>query len=189
MKSQELDAETRERLLGDLPKVYARVLARGVVFAKDPRVRAVVGGDTRTAAEELVQEAVVRTLRGERNWDPSRVPDLEHFLVQAVRSIADSCKKPGGRRADYSELAANPGNVASGPEDMVASKEEIEQLEASLFEAAGDDDELLVVVEGLLDGAEAPRDIAARRGWDMKKAEVVWRKLRRRMQKQSRDES
>lgn len=186
----DVDARTRRQFLDELPKVYNRVLARALYFAADGRVAAALGGDRRQSAMDLVQEAVVRTLNGRRRWNPERVPDLERFLGETVRSIAHSYRKQGVRRGPSHDddikpeqrgrlgLGATPGRK---PDEILTSKEACEQLESDLLLAAGDDDELLSLIQELFDGAAKPREVAEALGWGLEKTYAVFRKLRRRL--------
>jgi DNA-directed RNA polymerase specialized sigma24 family protein len=187
---ERVDALRLQRLRDELPRVYKRVLARAVVFARNRRVQAFLGADSNAArvAEDLVQEAVMRTMSGERTWDPERV-DLEHFLVQAVRSIADSYKHRGSlRAASYDDELGVPDcpdpappTQSPVPDGLLGRKQAISKLENELIEAASDDDELLQLVEAMLSGEYLPRELEAALGWDNKKVNVVLKKLRRRM--------
>lgn len=187
----ELEPKTRQLLREQLPKVFKMVLARALMFAQDPRVHAYLGGDAGRVAEELVQEAVLRTLTGHRVWDPERV-DLERFLVQAVRSIADSYKDRGARKvADHDDEVApstlqNPGTgakAAATPEDRLIREDAATRLENALIEEAGDDEDLLALVDALLEGVYLPRDLEQELDWSSEKVAVVFKKLRRRMRK------
>ena len=180
-----MDAKTRRRFVEELPKVYRQVLAQAVFIARKTGCD-VVG----EAAEDLVQEAVLRTLSGDRNWDPERVPDLRWFLVQVIRSIASSYRKRGARRgSEFTEdiepiprghlgLGANP---SPKPDEESQWRQAVEELETELFEAAGDDEDLLKIVEEFFDGAEKPNDIAESLGWPPEKVYTTCRKLRRRL--------
>jgi DNA-directed RNA polymerase specialized sigma24 family protein len=188
---EESEAKTHQRLRDEVPRVYRRVLARAIAFAKDKRVLAHFGGHAGKAAEDLVQEAVVRTLRGKRKWNPDAV-DLEHFLVQAVRSIADSYKLRGSRRAsEYDDALggaddANAGlstEPAPSPAQTAIRQESLAMLEDELIQAAGDDENLLQFVEALLSGVYLPRELQQHLSWDEEKVNVVFRKLRRRMRR------
>jgi DNA-directed RNA polymerase specialized sigma24 family protein len=179
-----------QRLRDELPKVYKRVLARAIVFARNRHVQAFLGADSDPAqvAEDLVQEAVMRTMSGKRAWDPERV-DLEHFLVQAARSIADSYKHPGSlRAASYDDELGVPDcpnparpDRSPAPDELLGRKQAIIKLETELIEAAGDDEELLGLVEVMLSGDHLPRELEVSLGWEKKKVNVVLKKLRRRM--------
>ena len=183
---RELDAEVRRRFDDELPGVHKKVLARSVVFAKDSRVLAVFGGDPHTVAKDLVQKAIERMLDGRRNWDPNKV-DLERYLVQTVRSVADSYKREGSRRGPTfdEEIGQNIGADAPRPQldphQLLEAKEANEVLENELIAAAGNDVELLQLVDALLSGVYRPRELSTDLVWDINKVYVLTRKLKRRI--------
>ncbi len=72
-----MDSKTRAKFDADLPRVHAKLLAEALFLVQRTGWRG--ERDRNTAAQELVQEAVVRSLGGQRTWDPAKVPDLDFW--------------------------------------------------------------------------------------------------------------
>lgn len=96
-------------------------------------------------AEDLLQEAVVRTLSGERAWDSERV-SFVHHLLGVMRSIAWSWGKQAAREV---HLVAEPASP-SGPvtTDFLAASEALTEI-LNVFE---DDPEARAMIDALAEG-------------------------------------
>lgn len=190
-----MDTKVQARLNASLPEVYRRVLARAVLVVR----RTGWKRQTHTvadAAEELAQEAIVRTLEGKRQWDPSRVPDLESYLYWVMRSIVHAAaQSPGSRVAFFDdeqetslESLSESTQDAATPEATCLLAEEVALREKAIWDAAGDDPILLKLVEAVMDGCGKPAEIADKTGWPPKVVYEAMRKLRRRVEVKRRKE-
>lgn len=183
-----MDPATRERFESDLKRVHKKVLMRAIRVARSTGLYAIRRESIEETAEYLLYEAVTRTLAGKRNWDPERVPDLDYFLQEAMRSIASSDVKKFSRNPDVEQSSDDPSSLNSSlaspsdnPEKMALRRERVRQLEEQLFAAAENDATLLAILEALLDGFDKPGDIAREKNLDPQVVYQGVRKLRRRL--------
>ncbi len=122
-------------------------------------------------AEDLLQEAVLRTLWGKRKWRKEAVT-IEKHLIGAIRSIANHA------RDEFNSLDGRPiaqnidvGNSGSGStiaplvsrlpdsERISAAHQKLEQIEQRFL----GDEEVLLVIEGLsteMNGPEIQRELS-----------------------------
>ena len=186
-----MDRRTRNLFQAELQRieVYKKVLARAHYIVAQTKVDKILQLSPTGAAEELLQEAVLRTMKGERRWDPQTVPDLDIFLAGVMRSIASALFKKDATQRRH--LAENTEQICDGSHSMSRASSNIleekqkeersKELEDALLSAAGDDDVLLLIVEALFDGLEKPRDIAADKGLRREQVYSGLRKLRKRL--------
>lgn len=105
---------------------------RGVVFSADPR--------------DLLQEAIVRTLDGRRNWDEERISFVTH-LIGCMNSIANEMAK----RA-HLEQRAFQDSARDERKDKADDSSSLRILH-KMRDRLGDDRTALGVYEKLLDGS------------------------------------
>lgn len=125
-------------------------------------------------AEDLLHEAVVRALSGERKTCPRNLP-VVNFLIGVIRSITDSERKKKARQGstcdiDDCQLHDPGGNV----EDEVLEKQLYKELER-FFE---EDDEILLMIFHLQD-EHSPPEIQENEGWSAKQYNTIRRRMRR----------
>jgi len=123
--------------------------------------------------EDIVQEVLVRTLRGTRRWDPTRGP-LFPWLQDQARSIIDALARSAAHRRevripDSGDLDDDPfGCLAADPLEILLRKEAQRQAEIQvhvLRQMVADTPELAVVLDAILAGGECrPRYLAATLG-------------------------
>jgi len=138
-------------------------------------------------AEDLLQEAICRTLDGGRSCPRSVQPVV--FLYNAMRSIASAWRETLAGQGDHVSLDADVDGVAvqvAAPDRtveqvLVARADYVEGVETlqRLFE---DDGPALMVVMGMLDGVEGA-ELAALADLDEKGLATVRRRIRRKIEK------
>lgn len=138
--------------------------------------------------EDLLQEAICRTLEGGRSCPRSVSPVV--FLYNAMRSIASAWRETLAGQGHHVSVDAGedgeptvqvPAPTRNAEQALVARADYAEGVEAlqRLFE---DDGLALMVVMGGLDGIEGA-ELAALAGLDEKELATVRRKIRRRIEK------
>jgi hypothetical protein len=135
-----------------------------------------------SAAEELVQEAIVRVLDGRRSWHRDDTPELWRFLSGVMRSIVDEIVKKKRRetqRRDDKEVddveARSVQNVLLDP--RLDAEPRLDLLE----EAIGDAEELQNLYLGILECSGKRDDVATYLEWPVSKVSVLTKKLQRRV--------
>jgi hypothetical protein len=190
-----VDPATREKFESDLKRLYKKILVCALGVARTTGLYTIRRESIQETADYLLYEAVTRTLEGRRHWDPKRVPDLDYFLQQAMRSIASSDIKAFKRNPNTEqELAPSsqeldaPSSSSSfslpqphNPKEMALRRERVGQLEEQLLAAAGDDATLLSILEALIDGFDKPGDIAREKNLEIQVVYQGVRRLRRRL--------
>jgi len=140
---------------------------------------------------DLLQEAVARTVSGERRWNEDSVSFVTH-LLGTMRSISNHWATRGAadEPLSFSELpevasnghAGNPVDCvpsdAAGPETLVAVKQEIEALE-KLF---ADDAAAARVIECVRRGLSGP-GVQEATGYSRTQYETVMKRIRRRVRR------
>ena len=169
--------EAKERLQNMEPEEMARVMAISKTFAPG----------TGMLAEDLLQEAITRTLEGTRNMpaDTAIVP----FLYKSMQSIAfharDNVERKHLRYA--SELATNEDDSDSssvfekylGDERCNPLKEvEADQFIGSLIEQFFDDQEVFAVIRSQIEGLTREEG-CEKTGLSLKEYSAALRRLRR----------
>ena len=144
-------------------------------------------GLTGWAADDLLQEAMVKLLSGARVW-PCGIHPLV-VLKTVMHSIASNVRKHNELSPIDANVVVDPfevdvddktpvahGTLTVTPEDETSGKQQIAALYASL---RGDEDLELLVVEWAdgIRGAEAREEL----GWDEKKYDAVRKRLLRRL--------
>jgi DNA-directed RNA polymerase specialized sigma24 family protein len=149
-------------------------------------------------AEDIVQDVIVKTIEGTRRWDPEKGALLPWLKDQVKSEIDHLCHslphiyeapfpESEGREDQpasseyYASLQDRPGTtLVRDPEDMILKKEEIEQRENALFQAAYGDRELEDLLSASYNCEPKPRYIAAELGVPGKDIYRLIRRLRRR---------
>jgi DNA-directed RNA polymerase specialized sigma24 family protein len=141
------------------------------------------------SAQDLVQEAVLRVVRGSRTWDPVRVPDLDFFLGGVMRSIVSDINKSPERlgtsldsKIERTEWDASNDASYDAETSMISEQEANSRIDAILSVAA-DDPILSKVVEAFLSGCGKAADVAQQTGLPATEVYVALKKLRRRLGK------
>lgn len=147
------------------------------------------GRSRRLNPDDLLQEAFARALEGGRRC-PRRV-DIVRFLAETMRSIAsDDLKsrkrkpelqlvpKVGGDEAVEFDIADDAPNT----EDLMASRQEVERMIASLLTLFDDDLIARTIVEGDMEGMEA-EELRVLTGLDKTAYASKRRLIRRRIDK------
>lgn len=151
-------------------------------------------------AEDIVQHVIVKTLSGERNWDPDK-GELRPWLRWQVRSVVDAFANSAAHRHEDLPLEDDSGStdpewldylstnsqttMADTPEEVLITEEETEQRVTVLFEVVeGDKDaEQLLdwILEAAIDGGDyKPRDIAVALDVPVKRVYNCIRRIKRR---------
>jgi hypothetical protein len=146
------------------------------------RARALAGLGFGISAEDLLQEAICRTIAGARHWRKT-VVTFEKHLIETMRSISDHAHDelagasvvPGTIEDDRGYLDGVPLRSAGlDGEWSAAAKEQLEKI-AVIF---ANDDEVNLVVEGLAAGLTGP-DIQADLKITQNDYETIMTRLRR----------
>jgi hypothetical protein len=184
-----VDPKIRARFLEDLPRALPLVLAESLRMLRRTRWRRATDETVNAHAQQLVNEAIARTLEDKRAWDPERVPDLHYFLTQVVRSILSS--ELGSPQSDEIPLENAPNlenDLAAIKFGSASAEEHLFEHEADgglvdeVLEAAADDLILGKVVNAIIDGSYKSAEIAETTGLDVKVVYQAMRKLRRRIE-------
>lgn len=129
--------------------------------------------------EDLVNEAVSRTLSGNRRW-PKAVPFIA-FLVQTIRSIANEEWRDIGRHRPDTAINTNPAPNSSDaeinqihPEREVIAANMLEEIE-TLFQG---DAEATAVISGLAQGL-SPDEVRAEAGLTPTQYSSAQKRIRR----------
>lgn len=140
---------------------------------------------TGMSAEDLLNEAILRTLEEDRRSCPADVP-IHVYLGNAMRSIASGERKKyarevaDGKETDQmSKLGNAPAEVAT-PEEQTAAKMELENVVGRLQEVFKDDPQGEAIVIGELEGW-APTEIKELEPMDDKEYAAARKRVRRRI--------
>ncbi|WP_176063012.1 hypothetical protein [Anaeromyxobacter diazotrophicus] len=192
-----MDGKTRAYFVKVLPTVYPTVLARAVMLVRRRRWFVKRYGSEKEAAEELAQDAVLRTMTGKRTWNPAKVPDLDYFLSGVMRSILSAASKSptflteplstvpvahdGDEASSADEVLGTLDDRARGmkdPETALLDAEACSMLVDRALDAAGDDASAAKVVDAVVDGCEKVAEIADATGLTAEKIYSATRKIR-----------
>jgi hypothetical protein len=153
------------------------------------------------AAEELVHDAIDRTMTGERKWEPAKVPDVEVFLAGVMRSIVSAAAKSPERRTEAlstiaiaAEDESSPADMALGtlddrargvktPEQHLAEVESVRELIDLALDAAGDDPNGEKVIEAAEAGCFKVDEFVEATGLTKAQVYAATRKIRDRVRK------
>ncbi len=186
-----MDSKVRARLKRELPGIYTRLLAKAELLIRRSGWRRRFDMNRKSVAEDLLHEAVLRSLTpGGRQWHPEKV-DLWGFLVGAMKSIVNAAvRSPENATTSLNEPTADGSATKideledEGPsaEEPIGHSKEVGEQVRAIFEAAGDDPILLKLVEVMMDGHEKPANIAKQMNVTADAVYQAQRKLRRRVE-------
>ena len=137
--------------------------------------------------DDIVQEVIVKTLQGDRKWDPERGA-LVPWLKDQVKSIMDALARSAAHRyereslesmneegvGDKAEYQASKSDVhtplqSPDPKEAVLQQEDVEHQVDALYQAMDGDQELEEILSAILDGCERkPKLLAAELGVPVK---------------------
>jgi hypothetical protein len=146
------------------------------------RARALAGLGFGISGDDLLQEAICRTVAGARHWRKT-VVTFEKHVIETMRSISDHAHDelagasvvPGTIEDDRGYLDGAPlRSTGMDAETSSAAKEQLEKI-AVIF---ADDDEVTLVIEGLAGGLTGP-DIQADLKITQNHYETIMTRLRR----------
>jgi len=156
--------------------------------------------------EDIVHDVVLKTLHGQRRWNPERGP-LEPWLRDQIKSELDALAKSWAAQHEVPvpmddkgkelwDLATGTGLHAdknqssdtTDPEELAVEKEQAEMEEAvagelvtAVYKAAEEDPELVEIIDAVQDGAGLkPRHLAEKLGAPVDEIYNRVRRLRRR---------
>jgi DNA-directed RNA polymerase specialized sigma24 family protein len=153
--------------------------------------------------QDVVQDVIDKTLRGQRQWKPDKGP-LVPWLMDQVKSEIDALAKSAAHRreeslepdwqdaegwdraeeqavlqksASYDAPSVEPERILIESEDILSAEKKV----GALFEAISSEQELEVVVQAVLDGCEPkPRYLAEHLGVPVEDINNRVKRLRRR---------
>ncbi len=145
---------------------------------------------TGVTPEDIAIEIIEKTLKGDRNWDPSKI-DLKTYLHGQVRSLVshfweEQKEKPGiynlseGIKNDF--IAGSRMRLSEyNPETLMLHKSQESEKINIILEAVSDDSELSAMFEAIIEGCGTkPKDIAEWLGMDINEVYNINRRLARR---------
>jgi hypothetical protein len=133
--------------------------------------------------DDLLQEAVRRTLEEDRRNCPTDVP-VSVYLGNAMRSIANGERAkyvretPSGAGPDENDVASNFADDTPSPENAALNRIDLEQTVNRLQEMFADDPQALAVVIGAME-EWAPEEIKEMETMDDKQYATARRRVRR----------
>ena len=139
-------------------------------------------------AEDIAQEAILKTFDGERKWNPEKYPDIMIFLRLVVKSLINHLANSQNHRRlqrfpenengesldDTFDLGYSPT-----PEEEVLADETL----GKIYEVINGDKELQSIVDAIMSGYTKSNDIANVTGFDINHVYQLRRKLDRRLSK------
>ena len=143
-------------------------------FLKLKRIAQIYIGNHDMDADDLLQEAIVRTLSGERRTCPRNVPVIT-FITGIMRSIASGEREKYPRMERLNEDEWNAiESLESSPEKNLIDLQAFAELE-TIFE---DDNEILQLILHLRNGDSAV-EIKRLEGWSETQYSTIRRRMRR----------
>lgn len=131
-------------------------------------------GNHELDANDLVQEAVLRTLSGGRKTCPKNLP-IVNFLAGVMKSIAHGEREKNDRTRDTCDIAlCQVHDPNSNPENDVLERQLFKKLEV-IFE---DDEEILLLILYLQEGSTSS-EIQENEGWSRTQFNTIRRRMRR----------
>ncbi len=140
---------------------------------KRARILAWKTGD-RMSPGDLMNEAVLRTLGGRRNW--KRGVDLCQHLAGAMRSIASHTELPPEWRSPGPDLDDVKSSCPAPDDEDPPERDAVGMLRRH-FEDKDDDEALLVLDE--MEEEKTPPEIRASLGLEQKRYEAIMKAIRR----------
>jgi len=148
-------------------------------------------------AEDFVHDTIVKLYTGQRTWDPKKHPDFFIALCGMIRSEISNCRKSNENKKTYCESALPSSKWTKAPLDDFAHltnstdrpilelEKEIEDdnLLLAFVNHIEDDDELMGVMEGMMDGFVKPGEIATLLGISTDKMENIQKRWKRQIDK------
>jgi RNA polymerase sigma-70 factor, ECF subfamily len=136
LSSLELLARARGGDRGSLEQLCARYLPR---LARWARGRLPASARGPLATDDLVQDALLRTLQQLRDFEPKHEAALQAYLREALRNrIRDELRR-AGRRPAPGELDSQHPDGAPSPLEQTIGRESLERYEAALGRLKHDD--------------------------------------------------
>lgn len=131
------------------------------------------------AAEELLQEAVFRTLDDTRKWDPE--VRVVPFLTLVMKSMITDDARTAASRRRKKALVVDELQRPMPADEALDQAAICEGLADRVLQAAAGDPHLESLALAMLDGVGKPADIATETGMTAKQVYDAKRKLERRM--------
>lgn len=178
-----MDKASRQLFDEQLPAIHGRLLATAVRLVRRTRWKRSEGDTVAQMAKDLLQEAVLRTLRPEsRVWKPSEV-ELEPFLVMTMKSLLHAQEaSPAAKRTEY--LEDGPARASTGtPEEQAMTAQACKSIVDHALDAANGDEDLEAIVLALADGHEKSAEVAEETGMPVERVYTAVRTLRRRLRR------
>jgi hypothetical protein len=128
---------------------------------------------SRNAVGEIIEKIFVEK---KRHWNLEKYPEFERFIVSALDSHVNNTLNSKSAESDlgendHEETDLSPANVLTAQE---LRKEVFDELQA-----AGADDDELMIFECLADGIEKPEEIKTELGINDATFHNAWRRLKR----------
>jgi DNA-directed RNA polymerase specialized sigma24 family protein len=148
------------------------------------RAAEILAFKTNMSGDDLLQEAVVRAIDGERNC-PAGMP-LTTFLYGAMRSIADAERKSLAREGAkvglevLAEVGAEPASPGRNAEEAMIAADDFSARVTALLDLFADDEPALMVVMGDLDEIPA-EELRQMVGLDKTGFATVRKRIRRKL--------
>lgn len=140
--------------------------------------------------EDVVFKAIGSLFNGTRKWEPAEKPDILIHLKSIIKSMinhlvesSDHKKTAFSNPVDESKQSIVELLVSKdrNPEELLISKEKSREIEKMIWNCAGDDEEIGLVLL-CLEEISKPSMIAQELGWEVNKVYSVLRKYRRRLE-------
>lgn len=193
-----MDSNVRAKFKAELQDIYPQLLARAELLVQRSGWRRRFDMNRKSVAEDLLHEAVVRIWSGTRRpWEPAKGTLLAYLTWQMKNLVFNFSQSPENKTSSLDEPAGDgpeskgdlTAHEAPDVETLHIRKETAEEMEAALFEAAGDDPVLLKYVEAMMDGVGTQAGIAERTGLPIEEVYQAHRKLARRIKARRKKES
>lgn len=159
-----------------------------LVKVGDAFARKLVAGGLGINGDDLLREAIKRTWAGRRHWKKNKVTFARHLIAtmrsmasHAYDKVAGACAVPA--LEDIDDAVINGVVVTSTEVDSrrrVAAQQQIDAIRAA-FEG---DDEVLLVIDDLAEGAKGP-DIQKDLGITPTEYETIMLRMRRRIDRKA----
>jgi len=143
-----LDEATRKRLAG-----YALKLIRNPLLTWRGET------DLIELAQDIVSEAICKTMTGERQWDPEKTPDPISYLASAIKSLVSAHNKNNRNSEFLQELDAPGGDEIHVMRQASHSKAESDEFFYGLLTEC-EDDEVCANMVDLFDKGYKPGEVA-----------------------------